>query len=158
MKTGIRFLGAVLGLLLLAPAVCRAQEEPNQLGIGAYIGAPFGFTAKYLIDHRNAVDMAIGAQGSHLDFHCDVLTHFRDFSKQPPKGKIVPYVGLGIKIEGQSEALFGIRFVGGVAYLIENTPLEAFAEIVPVVRLAPSVGSNLDGGVGLRYYFGPTKK
>jgi hypothetical protein len=65
---------------------------------------------------------------------------------------------LGFKVEGQSEVLFGFRFVGGVAYLIENTPLEAFAEIVPVLRLAPSQGANLDGGVGLRYYFGGTTK
>jgi hypothetical protein len=148
----------ILGLLLLSPAVCRAQEEPGQLGLGAYLGVPFGLSAKYLLDHRNAVDLAFGAQGGNIDFHADVMTHFRDLPKQPPQGKIVPYVGLGFKVEGQGQTLFGIRFLGGVAYLIQNTPLEAFAEIAPVLRLAPSAGSNFDGGVGLRYYFGSTKK
>jgi hypothetical protein len=36
--------------------------------------------------------------------------------------------------------------------------LEAFSEVAPVSRLAPGVSSNLDGGVGLCYYFGSAKK
>jgi hypothetical protein len=145
----------VLGLWL--SALAGAQEMPQQLGIGAYIGTPFGFTAKYLLDRRNALDFAIGAQGSNLDLHADALTHIRNFPWQPPAGKLAPYVGLGFKIENQSELLIGIRFVGGAAYIIKDTPLEAFAEIAPVLRMTPSWGSNLDGGVGLRYYFGGTK-
>ncbi|MCX5797908.1 MAG: hypothetical protein NTY77_20650 [Elusimicrobia bacterium] len=151
-------IAAVLGAALLAPAVCRAQEEANQIGVGAYIGTPFGFSAKYLIDKRNAVDLALGEQGGSLDFHFDVLTHFRDLPKQPPKGKLAPYLGLGLKIKDEDETLIGMRFLGGVAYIIEKTPLEVFAEIAPVLRMAPSLGSNLDGGVGLRYYFGLAKK
>ncbi|MBI5239881.1 MAG: hypothetical protein HY926_05375 [Elusimicrobia bacterium] len=154
MRKTIGLAAVVLGVAVLRPALCRAQEEPNQLGVGAYIGTPFGFSAKYLIDKRNAVDLAFGAQGGDLDFHFDVLTHFRDLPKQPPKGKLAPYVGLGLKVKDEREALWGMRFLGGCAYLIKDTPLEAFAEIAPVLRLAPSVGSNLDGGVGLRYYFG----
>jgi hypothetical protein len=145
---------AVLCWAVLAPALCRAQEEPSQLGVGAYIGTPFGFSAKYLIDKRFAADLAFGVQGGDFDIHADMLVHFRELPKQPPKGKFAPYVGLGFKIKDESEALFGMRFVGGTSYLIQGTPLEAFAEIAPVLRFAPSLGSNLDGGVGLRYYFG----
>jgi hypothetical protein len=70
---------------------------------------------------------------------------------------------MGFKVEDQGQTLFGIRFLGGAVYLIEKTPLEVFAEIAPVLRMAPSMGSNLDGGVGVRYYFGlgtaaPAKK
>jgi len=143
-----------LGLILLLPVAGRAQEEPGSLGIGAYIGVPFGLSAKYLIDRRTAVDMAFGAQGGNIDAHVDALVHFREFPRQPPKGKLAPYLGMGAKIKAESDTLFGIRFVGGAAYLIKDTPLEVFAELAPVLRLAPSVGSNLDGGVGLRYYFG----
>ena len=78
----------VLGLWLAVPA--GAQEEPQQLGVGAYIGVPLGFTAKYLFDRRNAADFAVGVQGSNVDFHADVLTHFRDFSMQPAAGKLAP--------------------------------------------------------------------
>jgi hypothetical protein len=149
---------ALLALVFWLIAPAGAQEEPQQLGVGAYIGVPFGFTAKYLIDRRNAADFAVGIQGGNLDFHADVLTHFRGFPQQPPVGKLAPYLGAGFKIEGQGQILFGIRFVGGAAYLIKDTPLEAFAEIAPVLRLSPSEGGNLDGGVGLRYYFGGAPK
>jgi hypothetical protein len=33
--------------------------------------------------------------------------------------------------------------------------LEFFAEIAPVLRVSPGVGSCLDGGAGVRYYFRP---
>jgi hypothetical protein len=153
MRTKMRSV-AILGASLFLAASLRAQEAPGQLGLGLYIGTPFGFSAKYLIDRRNAVDFAIGAQGDNLDLHADLLTHFRGFSPQPSLGRLAPYLGLGFKIADQSDVLFGIRYVGGVACLMRNTPVEVFAEIVPVLRLTPSLGSNLDGGVGLRYYFG----
>ena len=52
---------AAAGLLsLLAPAVCRAQEAANEMGVGIYAGVPFGITLKHLIDGRHAVDAAFG--------------------------------------------------------------------------------------------------
>lgn len=149
-----KILGLAFVAAALAPAAAWGQEAPNSLGVGAYIGTPFGFSAKYLIDKRSAADFAFGVQGGDIDVHFDLLTHLRDLPKQPPKGKFAPYVGLGFKIKDEREALWGMRFLLGTAYLIPDTPLEAFAEIAPVLRLTPSVGSNLDGGVGLRYYFG----
>ncbi|HAM37078.1 MAG TPA: hypothetical protein DEB40_09785 [Elusimicrobia bacterium] len=151
-KTALILLG---GLLVLLPAkVVRAQEKPGELGIGVYMGIPFGFSAKYLLDRRIAVDTALGVQGGDFDVHMDLLTHFRDLSRQPPVGKLAPYVGLGMKIRDEEDTLFGFRFVGGLAYLIKDTPLEVFAEIAPVLRVAPSADSEFDGGAGLRYYFG----
>lgn len=143
---------AVVSLAL--PALGLAQEEGGQAGVGAYVGTPFGFTAKYLFDRSTAADFALGEQGGSLDIHFDGLFHFRDLPKQPPVGKLAPYIGMGLKVKDQDDTLVGIRFVCGTAYLIKNTPLEAFAEIVPVLRAMPSWGSNLDGGIGLRYYFG----
>lgn len=146
---------AALLLASVAPAPGSAQEAPGELGLGVYIGTPFGFSGKYLLDRDNAVDVALGAQGSHLDVHGDFLTHFRELLPQPKQGRFAPYIGLGLKLENKDDAVFGIRFLGGLAYSFgPSAPLELFAELAPVLRLAPSTGSNLDGGVGLRYYFG----
>jgi len=154
----MRALAAAAAVSLAWPALGVAQEEGGQAGVGAYVGTPFGFTAKYLFDRSTAVDFALGEQGGSLDVHFDGLIHFRDLPKQPPAGKLAPYIGMGLKIKNQDDTLVGIRFVGGAAYLIKDTPLEAFAEIAPVLRAMPSWGSNLDGGVGLRYYFGLSKR
>ena len=47
----------------------------------------------------------------------------------------------------------GIRIPLGITYLVHTAPLEVFAEIVPVVRFAPDTAGDVDGAVGVRYYF-----
>ena len=157
MKRTQLFSFACLAGLLLTAATCRAQEEPRQLGLGVYAGTPFGFSAKYNIDGRNSVATGLGVQGDSFDMHVDVLTHFRDLNLQPPVGRLAPYLGLGMKIKDESDTLFGFRFLGGLSYVFKGAPLEVFGELAPVLRVTPSLGSNLDGGAGIRYYFGGSR-
>lgn len=148
---------SLAGVLLCARA--QAQEQPGQLGVGVYLGTPFGFSGKYLIDSNLAFASAVGVQGDDLDLHFDLINHFRDVDSrfQPREGRFAPYLGLGIKLKDQKDTLFGFRFVGGVAFVFPRAPIELFGEIAPVLRLAPSAGSNFDGGAGLRYYFGGSR-
>ena len=46
----------------------------------------------------------------------------------------------------------GLRLPLGLSYLMNQT-YRIFAEIVPVVRFAPDTGGDVDGGIGVRYYF-----
>lgn len=147
-----RLLAAGL-LLALGTAGASAQEKAGDLGAGVYIGVPFGVTGKYWIDPRVAAAAALGVQGDDLDFHADVLGHLHGILPEPARGRLPLYLGLGFKAKDQKDALFGLRFVGGASYILPEHPLEIFAELAPVLRFAPSLGSNLDGGVGLRYYF-----
>ncbi|MBI5239314.1 MAG: hypothetical protein HY926_02495 [Elusimicrobia bacterium] len=151
----IRRAGAAAFLLLFGAAVCRAQESPNELGVGVYAGVPLGITLKHLIDERRAAAAAFGLQGSNLDFHADALTHFRNLGRQPSRGKVSPYLGLGLKIKGEHDILYGVRFLGGAAYALPEKSLEFFAEVAPFLRVAPGLGSGFDGGAGVRYYFRP---
>lgn len=143
--------------LCLAGTRSFAQETPGQVGAGVYIGIPFGGTAKYIIDRNLAVDFALGAQDHDIDAHVDLLTHFRDIEKQPAKGKVAPYLGFGAKIRDRRDTEFGFRFLGGAALLLKDAPIEIFLEIAPVLRVAPEAAGDVDGGVGLRYYFGARK-
>ncbi|MDE2290760.1 MAG: hypothetical protein KGL53_01650 [Elusimicrobia bacterium] len=143
---------AVLALVLAAPAAF-AQEAPRQLGVGVVLGTPFGVTAKYNVNELVSADLALGAQGSNFDTNFDALLNLRNFQYQPPKGRVTPYLGVGMKIEDQDETLWGIRFVAGASYKLPSAPLELFAEVAPVLRAEPSVGGNFDGGVGARWYF-----
>jgi hypothetical protein len=38
-------------------------------------------------------------------------------------------------------------------YLIPNSQFEVFAEVAPILDLAPSTSLEWNGGVGFRYYF-----
>lgn len=143
----------LVGWLLSAPGPLTAQRSRGDAGLGVYVGVPFGVTGKYFLDRDLAAAAALGVQGDGFDAHVDLLTHLRDLFPSPRKGGLPAHLGLGLKIKDDRETLFGLRFVGGFAYLPTGHPLEFFAEIAPVLRLAPSTGSNFDGGVGLRYYF-----
>jgi hypothetical protein len=35
----------------------------------------------------------------------------------------------------------------------DGTPLDIFLEIVPILDLAPKVGFDFNGAIGIRYYF-----
>lgn len=148
-----------IGLALVSAALAAAampagaQEKAGDFGAGVYLGVPFGGAVKYLLTGDHAVAAALGAQGGDFAIHADFVTHLRDLVPQPAQGKLPLHLGLGLKLNTQKDAFFGIRFVGGAAYLLPRHPLELFAELAPVLRMAPSVGSNLEGGAGLRYYF-----
>ena len=47
----------------------------------------------------------------------------------------------------------GIRLAAGAAYELPKYHVEIFAELVPVFELSPDVELDLDGGIGIRYYF-----
>jgi hypothetical protein len=47
----------------------------------------------------------------------------------------------------------GLRGPVGVSYLLHKQRLELFAEVVPVLDVAPKTTLEWNGGIGIRYYF-----
>lgn len=144
----------LLALLAAAPAAAAAPEPaPGSLGVGAYFGVPFGATVKYNVDSKLAADAAFGVQNGDFAAQTDVLVRLPEAGLKPRVGSLAPYLGLGLKLIDERRTFLGVRFVGGLSYLAEHSPVEAFAEIGPTLRVAPSAGGAIDGGVGIRYYF-----
>jgi hypothetical protein len=148
------FFGAILAAIFAFPSGVQAQETPGSFGVGAFLGVPFGGSFKYMITRDHAVDLTLGAEAGDFDVNMDVLTHLRDLLPQPSRGKLAPYLGLGIKIKDQHSTLFGFRFQGGLSYLVPKVPVEIFGEVAPVLEVTPDVDGRVEGGVGVRYYFG----
>lgn len=147
-------LAGLAAAVMMTPAPLLAQaSDPGALGIGFIAGSPIGFSAKYNLNAKTSIDMALGAEDSDLHFHSDVLLNLPDVLPQPRKGKLPLYLGLGFKLQDREDTVFGFRFVGGIAYHMAAQPLEFFAEIAPVLQTSPDVDSDLEGGVGVRYYF-----
>ena len=149
--------GAGVFLLGLLAAVCarpgRAEwgRQARPTGIGVLLGSTFGLSAKRWVDGSTALDLGLGAAGRDFSFHADLLTHL--------EGRLgdqaVPlYLGLGARIANERRTLVGVRFVGGAYRFLPPHPIEVFAELAPLLRVAPSFGAGLDLGLGLRYYFG----
>jgi hypothetical protein len=131
--------------------------ERSKFGLGVIAGEPTGITAKYMIDDVNAIDGGIGWETSgDNEFHiyADYLYHMYDLIKVR-RGNLPLYFGGGLRFvdrENQDNK-FGIRLPVGVEYLFENVSLGAFFEFAPVLNLTPDTDFDLEGGIGIRFFF-----
>jgi len=108
-------------------------------------------------EQETALDAMAGYHfNSNFDIHADYLWHsFSSFSVS--SGRMPFYFGLGGRILAGDDTQFGARIPLGVSYLFPTQPLEAFAEVAPVIKLAPGIGADVDGLVGIRVYINYVK-
>ncbi len=145
------------GVLLLILLCCwsQATAQDRGLGLGVLVGEPTGLSAKFWLGPTSAIDAAAAwsfTGENRFQLHVDYLAHF--FHLFPvPKGTLPLYFGGGGRLELDDDPQFGIRVPVGLAYLFPNIPLDIFAEIGPVVHLAPETGFALTGAIGVRYFF-----
>lgn len=69
-------------------------------------------------------------------------------------GRVPFYFGFGGRVVLGEDAVLGARFPFGIGKTLDNTPVEFFLEIVPILDLAPDTEFDLNGAVGVRYYLG----
>ena len=144
----------ILAAVLLACTALPARAAGEKFGAGVVLGVPFGLTAKYWLGARDAVQAHAGISDGDLTMSADYLVNFDKVLPRKVAGARMPlYAGLGLKIKTESETFFGIRFVAGVSMFHSTRPFEFFAEVAPVLRVAPRSGAALDGAVGFRRYF-----
>ena len=142
-------------LMLVAASSELAAQQAGQFGVGVIAGDPLGLTAKYWLGESQAIDGGVGF-GDDYSFYADFLWHLWNLFPQPKQGKLGAYVGLGglIKADSDEDPSFGIRTLVGIDYWIQNHPIELFAELGPLFNVTPDTDVDLDGGVGVRFYFG----
>ena len=69
--------------------------------------------------------------------------------------KCILFFGAGIRYvsnEDDDDEL-GIRLPVGLEYVFQNVPVRIFVEWVPVLDLTPDTELDMEGGVGIRYFF-----
>jgi hypothetical protein len=147
----------LLSSLIVFLATNTFAAETGKFGIGVIAGKPTGITGKYMIDNDSAIDAGIGWETSgDNEFHVygDYLYHLYDLIKVK-KGKLPLYFGGGIRFVNREnrDNKFGIRIPVGIEYLFGNLPLGAFLELAPVLDLTPDTEFDLEGGIGIRYFF-----
>lgn len=113
---------------------------------------------KYWFNDTMAIDGALGSSfrdDTALYLHSDVLWH--DFNLIPASsGRLPLYFGVGALARfrhGDHDNQVGVRVPLGVSYMFDNAPVDIFAEIAPVLDIAPSVRGEITGGIGIRYWF-----
>ncbi|MEN8202888.1 MAG: hypothetical protein ABFS28_09855 [Bacteroidota bacterium] len=141
-------------LLFIAGMSFQAFAQDSGFGLGIIIGEPTGLSAKVWTTEQAALDAAMAwsfVGNGFLRFHSDLLLH--RYLIDVDQGKLPVYFGLGAKLVFASDLELGIRIPLGIAYQFESAPFEAFLEVVPVFNLIPQTAVDMDGGIGIRYYF-----
>ncbi len=147
----------VYGLILFAIITNsnRVFAQAKGFGLGIVLGAPTGISMKSWVSHTGAVDGAVGwgyENGGFIHVHADYLVHnFKLISVN--QGQLPLYFGIGAKLVFANEPIFGARIPLGINYIFGDAPLDLFGEIVPGLNLIPSTDFDLEGGIGIRYWF-----
>lgn len=123
-------------------ALTTAASAKNSGEAGIVLGNPSGFSGKFFLSDKNAVDIVIGLDRG-MSLHADYLWHdFEAFKVN--EGSMPFFYGVGVLIT--EKGLFAQGKIG-LEYLFETNPLGIFVEV------APAFGPDFrfQGGMGVRH-------
>lgn len=157
---------AMLVLILIGCRAASAQPR-REFGVGLMVGEPTGLSFKSWLNGSRAIAGGLAwsfSENDSLHVHADYLVHrFDILGAQDAPGRVPLYCGLGGRLKlreehdgrgrNDNDDIVGLRIPLGIAYLFADAPLDAFAEIVPVLDLVPDIDFDLNAAVGVRFYF-----
>ena len=121
------------------------------------LGEPTGINAKYWLSQNSAIDGLLGISWQDNDdftTHVDYLYHLNDlFSIEQESFTVYFGGGPRFKVRDQGDDIFGIRTVGGVAYMLKDAPVDIFVEAGPVFDLTPDFEVRYTVAIGARFWF-----
>lgn len=155
---------ALVALLGFGTVVAQAQRSGT--GVGVILGEPTGISFKQWLAPSRAVDAAAAwsfSDHDSLQLHADYLFHRFDALEPDLQGRAALYYGLGGRLRfneehggrysDDEETTFGIRFPIGLDIFPSASRIDIFAEIIPVLEVAPSTDFDLDVALGARFFF-----
>lgn len=133
----------------------------ENFGLGVILGDPSGLSMKMKLDEGHSVDGALAySSGWHhgLQFHADYLKDRARTWHTNGGGPINMYYGIGGRLISYNDdrkdlVSLGPRGVMGLNYDIVNPNIEFFGELALVLDVVPSIGADIDFGVGARIRF-----
>lgn len=131
-----------------------AYSQNKGFGAGVIIGEPTGLTGKMWTSSNTAIDAAVAwsfRENGYFHVHADFLYH--SFVIDVSQGQLPLYFGLGARVLLANDAALGIRVPLGIAYHFETDPFEIFLELAPIMNLIPATEFDMNGAIGVRYYF-----
>lgn len=143
-------------ITIISAAYSFSYSQDKGWGAGIIVGEPTGISVKYWLNGTNALDYGLGssfAANSRIHLHVDYLWHMYDVFQSTETFVLYYGPGLRVKTRKDGDSNFGIRGVMGVNWFVKTSPLDVFAEVVPVLDLAPDLRMTVNAGIGVRYFF-----
>jgi len=135
-----------------APTTARAD-----IGLGIFVGEPFGVDLKLGMGARSGLDILLGASSyrrgrtdyGHVTYLVTPFIGHGDSVLVPLR------LGIGGAVYAlvDGDAFFSIRAPFEVGLRFRRTPLEIYAEIALQILFINDPDLDLQGGVGLRFFF-----
>ncbi len=148
-----KIIAGVIALMLYG-GIAQAQNDSG-FGIGIVAGEPTGLCGKVWMSQNTAFAGAAAwtfKEEAAVTLQLDYLYHNFNVIRVE-KGRLPLYYGIGGRVKLEDDSRIGLRIPVGLDYLFTGAPLAVFIEIVPVLDLAPETEFNMNGGIGVRYFF-----
>ena len=133
-----------------------ANAQAGSFGVGVILGEPTGLSFKQWVGDRTALGAAAAwsfGEESAFHVHLDYLIHTGG-RPDPDIGRMLFYVGIGGRLKAEEdEARLGARVPLGLVYEFDESPIDAFFEVAPILDIAPETELRINGGFGIRYFF-----
>ncbi|MBE7454706.1 MAG: hypothetical protein HS111_39330 [Kofleriaceae bacterium] len=146
-------------------------QANKSFGLGIMLGAPTGLSGKYFYAPDKAFDFGVGAIGYYrgrngFHLHFDHLWHPLSLASTPAF-ELPLYLGVGARIFDFDDrddfhgSAIGVRGPIGIAFDLNNVPMDIFFELALVVDFfarydcngCSNIGVDVNGAIGFRYYF-----
>ena len=156
----MRSLLASIVILAAVAATPRAARAEGGVGLGIFVGDPFGLDLKIDLQRRSALDVVLGfntirdgrADYGHLTYLVTpVIGHGRSVLVPLRLGIGVAVFDDGVRFGDRVDV--GVRAPLEVAFMFRSAPLELYGEIALLVPFVRQVEADLQGGIGFRIYF-----
>ena len=162
--------------LFFAAAPAQAQWKASPFGIGGRIGDPSGVSIKYWLASKSALQFDVGWRAAYWrsgrgvyypgpTLSVDWVFQIVNFAPRSPKVWFGVHIGAGGAFSFVDECYvdtLGYTYCSNaltarmpIAFnvYIRKVHIEAFAELVPGLRLTPRMRPTFAGSIGARYYF-----
>lgn len=150
----------ILTVLFVAAAIGTASAQEKKVGLGFIIGEPTGIDLKLNLSKIHALEFALAwslSDDNNIHIQGDYLWHKYDVIKLNNSDEMPLFFGIGgrmiLQEDDNPDDVFGIRFPVGLDYIFANYPFDVFAEIVPILDVAPNTDFDLEGAIGARFWF-----
>jgi hypothetical protein len=143
-----------LGIVAAAHFTSAAQE--HRIGAGVMLGEPTGPSIKYFLNEHHAIGGGIGwsfAGNNNIHIHSDYLWHNYELLRDLGEDRVAVYYGIGGRVKFGGDTRVGLRGPLGISYMLENIPIDVFAEVGPVLDFTPGLRLGLTAAVGARFWF-----
>ena len=159
---------AIIILLISAPESQSFSPRGKDFGLGIMLGEPTGLTMKIWTQNDEAFAFSLGnSYLGQLRIGMDYLWHFNAFNSNIVNLYAGPGLAVGIGENGgwwynhknrtwykeEDDIGLGVRGVIGINVVPRNSPIEIFCEIGLMIGFLPGTYTNMEGAIGIRYYF-----